>query len=57
MSWIITRDGKIKAHARTQNEAFMKLQKLQPFSVFHATNYEGWKISPAYRKKNIKEVV
>lgn len=54
MVYGIYKDGKLKKTVKTENEAFMKLHKLQPFSVSHATRYEGWKIKKIIKKDKKK---
>lgn len=44
MVYKIKRDGKVKAIASTENDAFIKLQKLQGFSADYAMRYAGWSI-------------
>jgi len=43
--YIITKDGEFKGYAESENDAYMKLQNIQPFSASHATKHEGWKVS------------
>ena len=43
--WEIRKDGVLKAKTKTENDAFIKLHRLQGQSNWHAMKYEGWTIS------------
>jgi len=45
-TWLIKRDGVVKARAASESEAWGKLQRMQSSSVHHALKYEGYEIVP-----------